>query len=51
MTDINPVHPTMSQSDANALVERIQKAFPGALQESSDFRGDLSIVIEPDSVV
>ena len=51
MTDLNPVQPTMTESDANALVERIQKAFPGALQESSDFRGDLSIVVEPDSVL
>jgi NADH-quinone oxidoreductase subunit C len=41
----------MTESAANALVQRIQKAFPGALRESSDFRGDLSIVVEPDEVV
>ncbi|HEY8738113.1 MAG TPA: NADH-quinone oxidoreductase subunit C [Candidatus Dormibacteraeota bacterium] len=41
----------MSESATNALVQRINEAFPGALQESSDFRGDLSIVIEPESVL
>jgi NADH-quinone oxidoreductase subunit C len=41
----------MTESGSNALVRRIQDAFPGALKESSDFRGDLSIVVEPDSVL
>ncbi len=41
----------MSEGAANALVQRINSAFPGSIQESSDFRGDLSIVVESESVL
>ena len=33
------------------LVERLGNRFTQALRESSDFRGDLSIVVDPNSVV
>jgi NADH-quinone oxidoreductase subunit C len=51
LTNTNGVEEAMSESAANALVQRINEAFPGALPESSDFRGDLSIVIEAASVL
>src|SRR2546421_366701 len=41
----------MSVTAADRLVERVGNRFTGALRESSDFRGDLSIVIEPSAVV
>lgn len=51
MTTTPGAETATSESATNALVQRINEAFPGALQESSDFRGDLSIVIEPASVL
>src|SRR5207253_10280239 len=41
----------MSVTAADRLVERVGNRFTGGLRESSDFRGDLSIVIEPSAVV
>ena len=39
------------KNSADVLSQRIADRFPGALQESSDFRGDLSVVITPEAVV
>src|SRR3979411_1091341 len=41
----------MTVSATAPLVERLSERFKQALQESSDFRGDLSIVVDPASVV
>jgi NADH:ubiquinone oxidoreductase subunit C len=41
----------MSVCATQTLVQRIGEKFKTALQESSDFRGDLSIVVDPGSVV
>jgi NADH-quinone oxidoreductase subunit C len=38
-------------SAIDALVQRIGDRFTDALQESSDFRGDLSVVLRPGAVV
>jgi NADH-quinone oxidoreductase subunit C len=37
--------------DSAVLVERLGNRFPQALRESSDFRGDLSIVVDSSAVV
>jgi NADH-quinone oxidoreductase subunit C len=41
----------MAVSATAPLVERLGERFKQALQESSDFRGDLSIVVAPEAVV
>ena len=41
----------MSVKTTDTLVQRIGDRFKQALQESSDFRGDLSVVVEPAVVV
>jgi NADH-quinone oxidoreductase subunit C len=41
----------MSVNTSDTLVQRISSRIGPALQESSDFRGDLSIVVAPGSVV
>ena len=41
----------MSVNPTGTLVQRIGERFKTALQESSDFRGDLSVVIEPGTLV
>src|SRR5260370_14001999 len=41
----------MSVNASDSLVQRLRDRFKEALRESSDFRGDLSIVVEPSSVV
>src|SRR4030081_4163579 len=41
----------MTVSASAPLVERLGERFKQALQESSDFRGDLSIVVDPAAVV
>jgi NADH-quinone oxidoreductase subunit C len=41
----------MTVSATAPLVERLGERFKDALQETSDFRGDLSIVVDPASVV
>jgi NADH-quinone oxidoreductase subunit C len=41
----------MSVSANDALVQRLGSRFGKALTETSDFRGDLSIVVDPNSVV
>src|SRR5438045_7139835 len=41
----------MSVRPTDTLVQRIGNRFKQALQESSDFRGDLSVVVEPGAVV
>jgi NADH-quinone oxidoreductase subunit C len=41
----------MSVNASDALVGRAGERFKQALQETSDFRGDLSLVIEPSSLV
>ena len=41
----------MSVRPTDALVQRIGDRFKQALQESSDFRGDLSVVIEPGALL
>jgi len=51
LTQGNPPVGEMTESTANELVRKIQDAFPGAIQESSNFRGDLSVVVDPDSVL
>ncbi|HYY46589.1 MAG TPA: NADH-quinone oxidoreductase subunit C, partial [Candidatus Angelobacter sp.] len=37
----------MSVNTTSTLVERIGSRFGAAIQESSDFRGDLSTVVDP----
>src|SRR2546428_8832414 len=41
----------MTVSATTTLVERLGERFTQALRESSDFRGDLSIVVDPAAVV
>src|SRR5437763_2966322 len=41
----------MSVRPTDTLVQRIGDRFKQALQESSDFRGDLSVVVEPGALV
>src|SRR5260370_41966590 len=41
----------MSVNASDSLVQRLRDRFKEALRESSDFRGDLSIVVEPSAVV
>ena len=41
----------MSVNTTSTLVERIGSRFGAAIQESSDFRGDLSIVVDPPALV
>src|SRR5438874_4641398 len=41
----------MSVRPTDALVQRIGDRFKQALQESSDFRGDLSVVVEPGALM
>src|ERR1700694_298515 len=41
----------MTVSATAPLVERLGARFKQALQESSDFRGDLSIVVDPAAIV
>ena len=41
----------MTVSVSDALIQRIGNRFGQALKESSDFRGDLSVVVEPSAVV
>src|SRR5436189_4359094 len=41
----------MSVKTTDTLVQRIGDRFKQALQESSDFRGDLSVVIEPGALL
>jgi NADH-quinone oxidoreductase subunit C len=41
----------MSVNGSDSLVQRLGDRFKEALRESSDFRGDLSIVVEPSAVV
>ena len=41
----------MAVKAPGTLVERISSRFPQALKESSDFRGDLSVVIDPAALV
>jgi len=36
----------MSESDGNALAQRVQERFPGALQDVVAWRGDLTLLIE-----
>ena len=41
----------MAVKETGTLVERISSRFPQALKESSDFRGDLSVVIDSAALV
>ncbi|HYS02824.1 MAG TPA: NADH-quinone oxidoreductase subunit C [Candidatus Eisenbacteria bacterium] len=41
----------MTVTASTSLVERLGERFKQALQESSDFRGDLSIVVDPAALV
>ncbi|HEV3097116.1 MAG TPA: NADH-quinone oxidoreductase subunit C, partial [Candidatus Dormibacteraeota bacterium] len=41
----------MSVNPTDTLVQRLGDRFKTAVQESSDFRGDLSVVIEPGALV
>src|SRR6202158_6477578 len=41
----------MSANPTDRIAENLGSRFKQALQESSDFRGDLSIVVEPSAVV
>jgi NADH-quinone oxidoreductase subunit C len=41
----------MSVNPSDTLVQRIRARFATAVQETSDFRGDLSVVIEPSALL
>ncbi len=41
----------MSEDLGNVLARKLNERFPGALLEQVDFRGDLTIVVQPDRLV